>query len=86
MLDRHDVLAEAEFFPLNKVQAKRDELATLRGKLRDLGYSEDAVTRTLGIEGPYLLTRIGRKLWPRYVIPGSDPDLSADPSVPALAA
>jgi methylase of polypeptide subunit release factors len=31
------------------------------------------VTRTLGIEGPYLLTRLGRKLWPRYVIPGSDP-------------
>jgi hypothetical protein len=73
VLDRHEVLAEEEFFPLALARAKRHELAAFRSKLRALGYSEDAITRTLGIEGPYALTRLGRELWPRYVIPGNEP-------------
>jgi hypothetical protein len=73
VFDRHDVLAEEEFFPLALARAKRQELAAFRSKLRALGYSEDAITRTLGIEGPYALTRLGRELWPRYVIPGNEP-------------
>jgi hypothetical protein len=73
VLDRHEVLAEEEFFPLAAARAKRQELAAFRGKLRVLGYSEDAITRRLGIEGPYALTNMGRELWPRYVIPGNEP-------------
>jgi carbamoyltransferase len=73
VLDRHEVLGEDEFFPLAAARAKRHELAAFRSKLRALGYSEDAITRTLGIEGPYALTRLGRELWPRYVIPGNEP-------------
>jgi hypothetical protein len=73
VLDRHEVLAEEEFFPLASARVKRHELAAFRSKLRALGYSEDAITRTLGIEGPYALTRLGRELWPRYVIPGNEP-------------
>jgi methylase of polypeptide subunit release factors len=73
VLDRHEVLAEEEFFPLVAARAKRHELAAFRSKLRALGYSEGAITRTLGIEGPYALTRLGRELWPRYVIPGNEP-------------
>ena len=73
MLDRHEVLAEEEFFPLAAARAKRHELAAFRSKLRALRYSEDAITQTLEIEGPYALTRLGRELWPRYVIPGNEP-------------
>jgi hypothetical protein len=73
VLDRHEVLAEEEFFPLVSARVKRHELAAFRNRLRALGYSEDAITRTLGIEGPYALTRMGRELWPRYVIPGNEP-------------
>jgi hypothetical protein len=73
MLDRHEVLAEEEFFPLVAARAKRHKLAAFRSKLRALGYSEDAITGTLGIEGPYALTRMGRELWPRYVIRGNEP-------------
>ena len=73
VLDRHQVMAEEEYFPLVTARAKRKELGAFKRKLQALGYSEDAVARTLGIEGPYAMTRIGRELWPRYIIPGSEP-------------
>jgi SAM-dependent methyltransferase len=73
VVDRHEVMTDEEFLPLAATRAKRPELTAFRQKLRDLGYSEEAVTRTLGIEGPYALTRIGRELWPRYIIPGNEP-------------
>lgn len=43
MLDRHEVLAEEEFFPLAAARAKRHQLAAFRSKLRALRYSEDAI-------------------------------------------
>jgi hypothetical protein len=73
VLDRHEVLAAEEFFPLALARAKRTDLAAFRSKLRALDYSEDAIARTLGIVGPYALTRRDRELWPRYVIPGNEP-------------
>jgi Methyltransferase small domain len=73
VVDRHTVLAEEEFFALAAARAKRHELAAFRSDLLVLGYAEDAVTRTLGIEGPHALTRTGRELWPRYIIPGDEP-------------
>jgi hypothetical protein len=73
VLDGHEVFAEQEFFPLAAARAKRHELAAFRSKLRALGYSEHAISGTLGIEGAYALTRLGRELWPRYVIPGNEP-------------
>ena len=66
-------MGEEEFFPLATARARRQELDAFRRKLQVLGYSEEAVTRTLEIEGPYALTRMGRELWPRYIISGDEP-------------
>jgi methylase of polypeptide subunit release factors len=73
VLDRRTMLAEEDFFPLTAARARRHELAPFRSKLQALGYTENAITRALGIDGPYALTRMGRELWPRYVIPGNEP-------------
>jgi hypothetical protein len=40
VLDRHEVLAEEEFFPLAAARAKRRELAAFRSRLRALGCGE----------------------------------------------
>jgi SAM-dependent methyltransferase len=72
-LDRTQVLGTTEYFPLQIVEQRRDELAAVRHQLRVLGYSEAAVARTLQVKGPYAVGPIGREIWRRYHLSSDDP-------------